>query len=157
MEKFKDVEGNEWAIRVTIGTCKEIRDRLGIDLLSGKESESWLAVAGDFYNLLNVLFVLCEKQADERGINSEQFAHLLFGDELQDAAEAFVKESINFIPSRERREMAKESWKKVTELENIARSIISKETEGRMEEIRTEAGRLLSGTAESSDSNQQTT
>lgn len=108
MPKFTDAEGREWSIKITVGDLKPLRE-MGLDLNKLTTSGERLGdlLFGDPENLVNVLFHLCHKQADERGITPEAFALAIDGSTLEQAGEAMLEGAIDFFP---RSRVARE-WK----------------------------------------------
>jgi len=103
MKKFRDAEGREWRIVLNIAAARKLKDELGVDLLDGGDSTQRLA--GDPYTMANVLWLLCEKQAIEAGINDEQFGEALAGDPIDDATTALLEEVVDFFPQGRRKAM----------------------------------------------------
>lgn len=99
MRKFKDSEGREWALSLNIGEAKRVKDALALDLL---DPTSLQQLAGDPYLICNVLFVLCEKQAKDAGIDDAAFGRGLAGDSIDEATDAFLAELVDFFPKRQR-------------------------------------------------------
>lgn len=102
MQQFKDVNGDAWTIELNIGTARKIRSRMRqvetlneIDFL---DYASLLFSLNDVFFAADLLFVVCEEEAKERGIDSEEFGTRLKGKVLFDAVAAFTAEYLDFFP-----------------------------------------------------------
>lgn len=101
MPVFKDANNREWVVKLDAPTIKEVRDTFdGLDLIDGK-GESYLRLAADPILLIDVLWVICRKQANGN-ITDEQFGQSLVGDPIEQATEALLKAILDFFPSRKR-------------------------------------------------------
>ena len=102
MQIFKDFDGQEWTIDLNIATARAIRARMAtVDSLKDVDfldHAAMLLSLNDVFFVADLLFVVCEKQANERGIDSEAFGRSLRGDVLFDAIAAFTAEYIDFFP-----------------------------------------------------------
>jgi len=106
MEIFKDAEGREWTIKITISTVKELRATCDIDIME-HSGESIRGLGTDPCLLADVLYVCCKKEAEEKGISDTQFGEGLRGDVIDSATEAFLNELVNFFPSSKSQLMKK--------------------------------------------------
>ena len=108
MHSFKDTEGREWSITVTLGTLKRLRERFKLDFLQDDKSLT-LAVGQlqmDPELLSSVLFFLVEKQAGERSVTQADFDDALAGDVIADATKAFIEDLVDCFPPLRRRPLA---------------------------------------------------
>lgn len=117
MATFKDRNGDTWTLDVHIGTLRTVKQRLNIDLLNVMGTNLLQELAGDPENLVDVLYVLCSQQCDERGKSDMEFGRLLVGDAIEDAMNALVGALIDFFPKRQR-EMLRKIWTKVQAAES---------------------------------------
>jgi hypothetical protein len=99
MKKFKDSEGREWSLSVTIGDAKRIKEDLSLDLLN---HVAITEIAADPYQLVGVLWLLCEAQSAKAGVTDEQFGRGLAGDAIDHATDALLGAIIDFFPKRQR-------------------------------------------------------
>lgn len=101
---FKDTEGRDWHLSVTTWHLKAVRDRTGVHL--GKLLDDGLRpfreLVGDPIAFVDVLYVLCQEQADKRGVTDQEFGRALGGDVLEAAGLAFEEAYLLFCPSRTR-------------------------------------------------------
>jgi len=114
---FKDSQGREWIVEISVDTVKRVRTVLDLDLLSiaDRESDVLEKLLDDPVMLCNVLFVVVQPQAEKLGVGDEDFGRSLFGDVLDDATKAFLMGLADFFPRR-RRELLKAALSKVDEV-----------------------------------------
>lgn len=95
---FTDGDGREWKLRLTVGLVEDIQKETGVEL--GDESNAdWLALLfGKRRKLVEVLWLLCEAQADKAGVTPEQFGHLFDGATLDAAGTALAAAVADFFP-----------------------------------------------------------
>ncbi len=103
MKVFKDSIGREWSIVVNVGTAKAVKDLTTINLFDVYNKEECMRLFSDPVLLVNVLYVLCKKQCEERKLTDEQFGEGLVGDAIEEAATVLLEEVANFFPSRRRK------------------------------------------------------
>ncbi len=116
MPKFTDAEGRSWTISVNVNKIKRVREECdGLDLLAVADSVVE-KLTSDPVMLCDVLFVLCEKQAESAGVTSEQFGEALAGDAIEQATAAFVEGLIDFFPLH-RRAAFRKAVEKIKELQ----------------------------------------
>ncbi|NQU26446.1 MAG: class I SAM-dependent methyltransferase [Candidatus Nealsonbacteria bacterium] len=93
MKQFKDAKGDTWSVIVNGGTIKRAMDLLNIDLgdpLAGKPP-LLTRIDTEILLLIDLLFVVCLPQADQREIKDAEFAERLEGDALYAAHEALLE------------------------------------------------------------------
>ena len=108
MRSFKDLEGRQWQVAVTVGSIKRVKGLLGVDLtdLTSGDPPLLTRLGMDVMLLCDVIYVLCQPQANERGISDEQFGIALGGDAILTASEAFWGELIDFFQQVRRTDQA---------------------------------------------------
>ncbi len=99
MQKFKDAAGREWVIELNGWQMKRIHERLGV---ACRNPQAVFESVEDMVLFCDILYVLCESQAKERGVSDEDFGKSLAGDAIDEAVEAFVNEAIPFFPKNAR-------------------------------------------------------
>jgi len=109
MKIFKDTQGREWEIAVNVATIKRVRSLLDVDLMSLVDEQSNLIqrLQTDPVLLVDVVYVLCKPQADQRGVTDEQFGESMASDALDDATSALFRELADFFPKGRRALMQK--------------------------------------------------
>lgn len=95
MESFKDAEGQTWNIALTIGKVRQLREKLGLDLL---DTQHHLQVMNSLTDRLAFVFLLVEEQAKSLDIDAEALELRFYGDGVaSDASMAFLKELESFF------------------------------------------------------------
>jgi hypothetical protein len=97
---FTDRTGTEWRLNLTLGDLRRARDLAGVDLNAAIKSDAALSdlLFSDPESLCKVLWVLCEKQAADRGLAPEGFAEVFDGPTVERAAVALAEAVIDFFP-----------------------------------------------------------
>lgn len=95
MQKFKDKQGREWSISLNGWTLKKLKETLNFD---ARDHESILRAANDPSLLCDVLFVLCQGQAEKLGVTDRDFGESMTGDVIEAAADAYMQETADFSP-----------------------------------------------------------
>lgn len=105
MRSFTDTQGREWNLSITVRTVKDVREATGILITELYDDGSALLakLSRDVVLLVDILWVVCRKQADAIGITDEEFGESLGGDALGNAAEAFARAMTDFFSSPEQR------------------------------------------------------
>ena len=105
MRTFKDNKGRTWEIALNVWQMKRLRDTLGIDLVNviGTSADGSVRVdtidriASDPCLLVDILWVVCERQAKDAGVADEDFGASLAGDSIEMATRAFLDELVDFF------------------------------------------------------------
>ena len=105
MHSFKDKNGLEWNVEVNMATVKRVKNATGINIADLDNVEFMQKLKDDLIFLIDLLYLVCKPQADERGINDEAFAGLIFGDVLEQAVSAFLESYVDFFPQGTRRRL----------------------------------------------------
>jgi hypothetical protein len=102
MKQFKDTQGRDWQVEINIGQIKAVRDALHVDLyaLFADEAERLFS---DPVRLVDTLYVLCRRQAEDRKMSDVDFGGLFEGDVLEASANALVEAMLDFFPTSRRR------------------------------------------------------
>jgi hypothetical protein len=109
MHIFRDSEGREWPLTLTISSAKRVRDLVGADLLQPEAGDPPLLtrLGTDVVLLCDLVFALVKPQADERGISDEQFGQALGGAAVLAAQSALYEELSDFFREAGRPELTK--------------------------------------------------
>jgi len=91
--RFTDAAGRVWPVEITVGTVKDLRKLLDVDLLSIIEPADTLLdrLATDAVLLCDTLFVVCRRECEARGVTDEDFGRALGGEAIEQAAGAFLE------------------------------------------------------------------
>jgi len=104
---FKDDLGREWVLRIDDSLARSIREAVGVNLYNPEEQAKALQRMADEPGMLvDVVFLICERQCQHRKISDEEFGRGFTGDTFQAAATALVEAIVNFTPPP-RRDVAK--------------------------------------------------
>lgn len=93
---FRDSEGREWRLKLSIAVAQAIRDELGVDFGDLDEGRLFLRLGSNPYQLAQVLWMLCEKQCDREEVSPAEFAEGLDGDSIDAALEALIEATVLF-------------------------------------------------------------
>ena len=119
MATFTDDKSRTWNITLNLGTARAVKRERGFDFLCEGREHPILKLAGDMELLGNVLWSLCEKQAIERGVTEEGFGEGIAGDSLDAATNALAEAYSDFCPNPTRREILRNLWRSVREVERL--------------------------------------
>jgi len=115
MHGYVDDTGYKWRVDINIQAVKEVRDALDIDMLD--PGQDMLAkLFDDPLALCDILYVLCQAQAETAGITDEDFGRRLRGDAIDAASTAFIEELADFFPNH-RRQILQAMTAKIQQLE----------------------------------------
>jgi hypothetical protein len=100
MHSYRDNAGRTWTVVINVAAVKRVRGLVGIDLykLIDDGFKPLAALVADPVQLADVLYCLCQDEADAKQITDEDFGRALAGDAITLAADAFVEELIDFFP-----------------------------------------------------------
>ena len=135
MRTFKDSEGREWIVGVTVDTVKRVRGTLDVDLLEAASGDVFMRLASDPILLCDVLYVVCKPQADERQISDEDFGRSLNGDVIEKATDAFLEELIDFFPQGRRKVMRRLKERSTELTDRAMESILKRADDPAIEEM----------------------
>ena len=128
MRSFKDNADRTWTVTLNVYAVKKVRDLLGVDLLDlggdAKDDNGLLyRLIADPVLLVDVLYVVCQEQADEANVTDEQFGRAMAGDAIDGATKAFLEELADFTPSpRDRaraRKVIEATWKLIDRAQDV--------------------------------------
>jgi hypothetical protein len=116
VKSFKDANGRDWTVAVTIDSIKRVRALCGVDLLKVVEDGCKLLrqLSDDAVLLVDVLYALCKPEADADGVSDAQFGAAMAGDAILDGFNAVVEDTTDFFP-RARREQLRALLGKIRE------------------------------------------
>lgn len=103
MNCFNDKNGRQWTLELNVGSARRVKAETGFDILNimdlgdGEGNFSGFEkLASDAGLLVDVIYSLCKSQAEKSGLDGDGFAELFNGDAVEGAADALVKEIIDF-------------------------------------------------------------
>lgn len=107
MARFKDSSGQEWELSLSTGMLAKLRTDAAF-VLTKQQAATQLAGLMDDPELFGrVLWVMVERQANERKIEPESFAFGLDGDAIERATTAMMEAAIDFFQRAGVRQSAK--------------------------------------------------
>ena len=112
---FTDTAGRVWCLSIGTDTIKRVRSVLGVDLMEFVEGSLMAKLLDDTVLFVDVLYAVCQPEADARGVTDTQFGQAMSGDVLAVAEEALA-EGLFHISHPSRREAARTAWAKVKAL-----------------------------------------
>ena len=77
MQSFSDNSNNVWTVQITVATIKRVQALCNVNLLDVLDSKSHLLekLSTDPILLCDVLFAICQQQAESANITDERAAH----------------------------------------------------------------------------------
>ena len=120
MANFTDAQDRTWKVFIDIPIVKKLKEH-DLDILNffANNFEVFEAIVGDPVRLVDTLWLVCEDQVKERGMDEVGFAKALYGDALMSAAEALVEGVCDFFPDPKRRASLRAVFRKSKEAEEI--------------------------------------
>ena len=114
MPTFNDTTGETWVVSVTLGTLEDIRERFSVNILDNPGE-----MPSGIRDMVNLVWVCCEDQANRLGVTPRDFGRRLDGDAIETAIEAFMESYTDFFCRLQpaRGEAIREIWKQGKALE----------------------------------------
>lgn len=98
MASFQDRTGKTWTIELDAFSIEAVRTATGIDLADASGA-AYVQIETDEVALLNVLYVLL---IDDGGVTKKQFAKVLSGEVIPQAASAVLEAALAFFHEKKR-------------------------------------------------------
>lgn len=99
MRTFRDVNGGEWELDLTIGAAEPLEDFLRehyeVDIFNSTQTYAHLS-RPTF--ALNCLSLLCREQREKKQITPEEFGRLFKGESAYNAQRVLLLEYVDFFP-----------------------------------------------------------
>lgn len=124
MRTFTDTAGRTWTVAVTVTSLKRVKALTGHELLSIVGGELLKELYADPVKLCDIMFALCSKEAEEKGIDDEAFGAAMAGDALEDALKALLEDVIAFFLNPKERKALTMALAKGTEAAELVRSMM---------------------------------
>jgi len=123
MPTFNDTDGVAWNVVVTLGTLEDIRERLSVNILDNPSE-----MPTSIRDMVNLIWICVEEQANRIGISPREFGRRLDGDSIEAGIEAFMESYSDFFCRLQpaRGEAIKEIWKRGQELEQMTLDNVKK-------------------------------
>lgn len=139
---FTDTKGRLWTIMISGYELKRVREMTGVRLadLDDDGYQPLAALLKDTEKFIDVVYVLCLDDANERKVTDVEFGRSLAGDVLTEAAESFRRAFEDFCPSQRRKTLQSLAAKAKTLQEKagdlVAETIENVDPERIIEELR---------------------
>lgn len=116
MKTFTDNAGRTWQLALNIGTVRQVKNLLGVNLAEIHAGEPPLLtrLATDVVLLADVIFALVKSQADAQGVTDLDFAAAMGGDAITAAHDALMGELADFFRSLRRSDLVRAIEKQAT-------------------------------------------
>jgi hypothetical protein len=111
MQKFVDAAGRIWVVEINVATIKRVRSLAGVNLLEVVDGELIERLSSDPILLCDVLYAVCQPQAQRDSVTDEAFGIGLAGDVIAEATTALVEGLVAFFPEPRRRLLEKAAAK----------------------------------------------
>ena len=98
MNSFKDCHQREWHLEISINEVRRVKKLAGLDILDLDQGKALQRLANDPILLVDVLWILCEEQAEKHGMTDEQFGRAFRGNTIEDATDALFEALVDFFP-----------------------------------------------------------
>ncbi len=158
MKSFKDTNGKEWNIGITIPAVKRVRASLDVNLLElEKGNPSLLTRLGtDLMLLADVTYAIVKPQAEAANIAEEQFFDSLSGEAVRSAQDALYEGLAEFFKGLGRNDVAAAAGMQREVMDRASAEVakriqgldIDAELEKAMGSALAEVDAMLSGTTE---------
>jgi hypothetical protein len=123
MRSFKDNEGQQWNLSLTLGKVRQLRLALGFDLLN---TQDFYQVATSLTERMTFVFLLVKEQADAIKVDADAFEERLYGEGIADAASlAFMEETELFFQKLGQQGMASLARKTIEGTKEIQQYVAS--------------------------------
>lgn len=119
MKTFIDNKNRTWTVAINVATVKQLRDLMNINLMESITGDLIERLKSDPIFLVDVLYVICKKQADELKVSDVDFGEAMAGDAISNATDAFLEDVIDFFPSLKRGPLRR-AFQKCSEAEAMA-------------------------------------
>ena len=106
--QFADKHGEQWALCLDVGLCREVRNEHGVDLANWIDGKAAEQLYRSDEKLVDVLWTLCLSQAERRELSEVDFARRLNGDVLAAALTAIEGAVLGFTRP-DRRELIRQT------------------------------------------------
>lgn len=139
MHSFTDTRGRKWAVELSIGVMRRIKDTAKVDLANIND-ESFAVLAADNLTLCGILD-LCTRVVSSNGVpETVPLEDTLAGDALGQARSAFTDELLSFFPSERERAAFARMKQTLEAAKSRAFTLMEQEVEsGRLDRVIDEA------------------
>lgn len=129
MENIKLKTGQVIKLEITPQTVLDIKNSLNYIIIDVGKNSDIEKLLDDTLNLVNVLYLCCKEDCDEKKISDVQFGRGLNGKLLQEATEKFLVELKNFLPQSKRMILEHSLQMQAEIMEEVTKTSIAKMVE----------------------------
>jgi hypothetical protein len=124
---FKDEQGRQWNLKLTIGKAMQLRDEMNLDVNQLIDPNSGLLheLMVDSWKLLDILLLITRDERKQISVSDEDFANALGGETLDEATEAFLYGVTSSLKKLQRRAFAAMTRQLSTATEMAAQRVVS--------------------------------
>jgi hypothetical protein len=119
MKTFCDNAGRTWTVQINVDAVRRVRDLVKVNLLEVIEGKLLERLISDPMLLCDVIYCVCQPEADSKAISDEDFGRAMAGDAIDGATTALLEELVDFFPPGKRRVLGK-ALAKLRKLETAA-------------------------------------
>tara|TARA_B100001094_G_scaffold330972_1_gene397726 strand:+ start:2968 stop:3438 length:471 start_codon:yes stop_codon:yes gene_type:complete len=136
MPEFKDTEGRQWNVNITVQDIKRVRELCDVDLMEAVEGKLLDRLSTDPILLVDTLFAIVQPQAEKREVSDEDFGRSMAGDAIETATVALIEGIIAFFPNPRDRQSMKKVYETTLRMMEKARDVIEHRLEsGELEAV----------------------
>lgn len=119
MRSFRDNKGRVWRVEINVWQVSVVKQTLGLSLYLAFTDgyRVYNEIVSDPCTLVNVLYTLCQDQAEKAGVSQEDFGRAMAGSAIQEAQRAFSEELVDFFPDAATRDAARHILKTAREVQ----------------------------------------
>jgi len=103
MQVFTDKKGRNWTVVINVAAVRRVKAMLDIDLMEAIGGQLIKKLSSDPGLIFNILYVLCENEAVERGVSDRKFGAAVKGGCAVAAYSALLSELVEFFPEGEKK------------------------------------------------------
>lgn len=103
MRSWTDNQGRSWHVEINVEVLRRVRGLTGLNLMELVSGDLADRLAADPVLLGDLVYAVCQPQAEAAGIDSAEFGRGLAGDAVDAASKALLEAVVDFFPSRRRR------------------------------------------------------
>lgn len=115
MRVITDLKKRQWDILITVGTVKRVRRALDLDIYDIAKEGFLKAIIEDQIMLVDMFYVICQKQAEKEGVTDIEFGESFDGNHIDKAVAIFLEALVDFFP-QSRRDAVRKALAKTLEL-----------------------------------------
>jgi len=96
---WTDSEGRDWSTSITVTTVKRVKQLADVLLTDAADDDLVDRLYADVILLCDVLYAVCQPQAESRDVTDCAFGELLAGDTIERACDSLMQDLLLFFQS----------------------------------------------------------